>query len=773
MILGVLLPTEGQFAPLLEVPNSSEAQQETSGTLEGKIITINSHPLSDVEIVLTKLSDETKYLNRSNFGGTFRFPNLPTGHYQLQLRLEGFTSLIKLFEINKLETTSLDLTLTVAPLTEKITVTATKSQQRLTDIPNKVSILTHEDIKRSAALTVDDLLKQVSSFSLFRRTSSLVAHPTSQGVSLRGIGASGASRTLVILDGIPHNDHFGNWIHWGKIPQSQIETIEVAEGGLSNLYGNSAMAGVIDITTRKPAPKTMSITAQGGSRETANLDFFGSHQLGKFGFSAGGSVFNIGGYKLVRKTERGSVDTKFSSQHQTGNWRLNYSPNSTITWFHNGRFFNEERDNGTPLRENSTRETLLGGGVKAYTSDGSNWQANLFSHIQTFKSSFSKVLADRNSELLALVQKVPSKDFGINGQWQKRLSEKHLFSVGTDARWITADNIEDVYRTWGSLVGINDKDRLIQGTQTYASTFFQDLIALHPRLTLLLGARLDYWLNHKASYSQTLNTTNTTTVTSFANTSETTVTPRAGLSFRANEKLALRGSFHQGFRAPTLNELYRPYRVGNVQTNANENLRPERLTGVEVGFSYSATEKLLWRTGVFWNRLKDPISNVTISTTNSLITRQRQNLGSSLIQGIDTSIDYQASPQWNIRAHYVGSKATIETFSANTSIQGNRIPQVPKHRISLGVDYFNPKLANISLMSRYESHRFDDDLNQLKLGSFFVADLTAYRPIGDSSELFLSVENVFNRRYAVQAGSVTLLGTPTIVTGGIRFRLFN
>ena len=70
----------------------------------------------------------------------------------------------------------------------------------------------------SPALTLDDFLRRVPGFTLFRRTSSLVAHPTAQGVSLRGVGPSGASRSLVLADGIPLNDPFGGWVYWSRVP---------------------------------------------------------------------------------------------------------------------------------------------------------------------------------------------------------------------------------------------------------------------------------------------------------------------------------------------------------------------------------------------------------------------------------------------------------------------------------------------------------------------------------------------------------------------------
>jgi outer membrane receptor protein involved in Fe transport len=663
---------------------------------------------------------------------------------------------------------SLGVTLTLVPLTETMTVTATRTEQKLGDVPVHVSVLTRDDIQRSAALTVDDLLKQIPGFSLFRRTSSLVSHPTTQGVSLRGIGASGASRTLVLLDGVPHNDHFGNWVYWSKIPQSQIETIEIAEGGLSNLYGSSAMAGVINIVTKKPERKTIAIKGQGGMRGTGDADFFGSHEFGRFGVAVGGSLFRTDGYNLVRKQQRGSVDTKAASRHETVNWRLDYSPTSNITVFHNGRFFDEDRDNGTPLQENSTRETYLGAGLRAHTSDGSQWQANFFSHIQTFKSSFSAITASRDSETLTLLQDVPSNDIGVNVQWSRRFADAHRISVGADARWIKADNNEDVFLP----TGVNNRDRFIMGKQLYSGVFFQDFITPAPRLVFVLSARIDYWRNFDASQKEIVNTTQQPTVTDFPDTSQTTVTPRAGILFHVTKNFSLRGAFYQGFRAPTLNELYRPFRVGNVQVNANEDLGPERLTGGEVGFNHTITKNLFWRVTGFWDRLKDPISNVTLSATPMLITRQRQNLGRARIRGIDSDIEYRLNPQWKLWSRYLFDEATVERFSAESAIEGKLIPQVPKHRASLGLDYFNPAWANVSVQGRFESVRFDDDLNQLKLGSFFVTDLTVSRPLGERWDVFLSVENLFNRRYAVQATPVELLGTPIIMSGGVRFHIF-
>ena len=742
------------------------------GVIEGWIATPDGRRVADARVTIVRGKGVRgkgglDQMTRSDAKGRFRFRDLEAGTYEIRAARQGFERLKQLVEVKGGETVSLNLTLVLAPVTARITVTATRTEQKLGDVPSQVSLLTADDIKRSPALTIDDFLKQVPGFSLFRRTSSLVSHPTTEGVSLRGIGASGASRTLVSLDGVPLNDHFGNWVYWSKIPQSQIETIEIAPGSISSLYGSSAMAGVIHIQTRRPEPRTMVITGKGGMRGTGHLDFFGSHKVGPFGLGVGGSLFRTGGYKLVREEERGPVDINATSRHETLNWQFDYSPTSKTRWFHNGRFFDEDRGNGTLLQVNSTRETYLGGGLWARTSEGGELQTNVFSHFQTFKSSFSRVGPDRATETLALVQDVPSNNIGVNTLWTRRFAGSHQLALGADLRRAKANNLEEVFLS----SGLNIRDRFIVGKQLYTGFFIQDLVKPSPRLVLVFSARVDYWRNFGASSEQILNTTQETTLTRFPDTSTTTVSPRAAMLFRLTDRFSLRGAFYQGFRAPTLNELYRPFRVGNVQTNANANLGAERLTGVEAGFNHSLGRRFFWRATGFWNRVKDPISNVTLSATPALILRQRQNLGRLRVQGIDAEIEYRINTQWGVRTRYLLNEATVSDFSANREIEGKFIPQVPKHRASLGLDYFNQKWFNVSVHGRFESSRFDDDLNRFKLGSFFVAGLAASKPLRDPWEVFVAVENLFNRRYAVRATPVALLGTPIIVSAGVRFHL--
>jgi outer membrane cobalamin receptor len=285
---------------------------------------------------------------------------------------------------------------------EPVVVSASRIEQLLKDAPTHVTIITREDIEQSTARTLDDLLRQIPGFSLFRRSSSLVTHPTAQGVSLRGIGPSGVSRTLVLLDGIPLNDPFGGWVYWSKVPLEGIERIEVVRGGGSGLYGNYALGGIINIITRRPEARLVQAKLDLGTRNSVDADLLASHVAGPWGVSVEGSYFRTDGYKIVREDQRGAIDINADTSHETFNGRIEYTSSSTSSLFLAGSFFHEDRGNGTPYQTNSTEAGYIGTGGRLKTVDGSDWQFNLFSHLQTFNSTFSAAAPDRNSETPAL-----------------------------------------------------------------------------------------------------------------------------------------------------------------------------------------------------------------------------------------------------------------------------------------------------------------------------------------------------------------------------------
>lgn len=590
---------------------------------------------------------------------------------------------------------------------DTVVVTASGSPERLTDAVSPTSILTREDLGRSPALTLDEQLRQIPGFSLLRRSSSLSAHPTSQGVSLRGLGSNGASRTLVLYDGVPLNDPFGGWVYWNRLPLSSLEAVEVARGSLSQLYGSAAMGGVIQLLPRPPQPRTLEVTARGGDRYTGDLEVFaaGTPGGGRWGYSVDGRLFETEGFYTIAPENRGAVDRPAEVDFATVSGRVEGGRHHLAV-----NVFQEERGNGTALQTNDTRlRSLQVGGA------GGRWTWDAFGQAQRFVSTFSRILPDRSQEFLTARQ-----DFETTG-WGGATSFRSGsgFLAGLDLR--RAD--------W------------TDHHQTLAGAYVQQTWGATPRLDVLLGARLDLWESE---------------------TSRTRVNPRLGAVFRATEALTFRGSAYQGFRAPTLNELYRPFRVGNVETQANPELREETLTGAEIGADLHPSSAVFARLSLYRHRIDGAVGNVTLSTTPQLITRRRENLDQVDARGLEAELRLRPREPWQLEVSYLYTDSRVEKT-------GLYLPQVPRHQGSLGLGYTGRPVAAL-LAGRYIGPQFDDDLNELPLRGAFVIDLSLRRPFGDHLEVFLSAENLFDRKVVTGRSPVETLGSPRLVQMGVKVR---
>ncbi len=449
---------------------------------------------------------------------------------------------------------------------EPVVVSAGRIEQRLRDVPANVTVITKQDIQKSAARTVDDLLRQIPGFSLFRRSSTLVNNPPSQGVSLRGIGPSATSRTLVLLDGVPFNDPFGGWVYWSKVPLESIDRIEVTRGGGSGVYGNYALGGVINIVTRRPEARVAQAKLDLGTRNTVDADLLASHVMGPWAASLEGSFFRTDGFKVVREDQRGAVDIDADSSHETFNGRVEYTPSLASSLFLAGSFFHEDRGNGTPLQVNSTEAGYVATGGRLKTSEGSDWQLTLFSHLQSFHNTFTRIFNNRNSEALTNDQDVPSTALGGSLQWTKQPLPQHLATAGIDWRRIEGESDDGLFNSVGT--AITDQ-RNAGGVQNFFGLFAQDIFKVTTRLEVTAALRFDYWRNSNGFRTETVLASGKVTQTDYNTKNETNISPKLAILYRATDELSLRGSFYQAFRAPTLNELYRQFRVQQVVTLGN------------------------------------------------------------------------------------------------------------------------------------------------------------------------------------------------------------
>ncbi|HEV2666124.1 MAG TPA: TonB-dependent receptor, partial [Blastocatellia bacterium] len=655
-------------------------------------------------------------------GGQFTLA-LPPGDYELRVSADGFSVFRQRVSLNSPQAT-VNVTLEPATVAETVTVTPARAELRLSVAPASVSVFDAKDVSNAAAQTFDDLLRQAPGFSIFRRSSSIVANPTTQGVSLRGAGASGASRTLVLSDGLPLNDAFGGWVYWDRVPRAAVDRIELVRGGSSDLYGSDALSGVINVISRPPTQRVINAEAAYGNRDTADTTFFASDKWKGFSASVAGEAFRTDGYFVIAPEIRGTADDLAASKHRAITLRLQNDWNATDSIFIRGSLFDEDRRNGTKAQTNDTASESLAAGGRFRTAEGSDWNLTLFANQQRYHQTFSAVAADRNSEALNRLQFVPSRDVGVSFNWSRVSFEKHLLVAGVDVRGVR---------------GVSDETAIVSnrattfsssgGRQRRAGFFIQDLFSISPRWSLSVNARYDNWRDSSAASVSRNLTTGAITPRFFPARSQDAFSPRMSLIFRPAEQFSLRASAYRAFRAPTLNELYRGFRVGDTLTNANANLVAERLTGGETGMTWTPNNRVNARVTGYWTEIINPISNFTLSVTPALITRERRNLGRTRSRGVEAEADFNVSTYWRISAGYLFADAIVRRAPQDVTLEGLWIPQVPRHQFTLQTVYSTPRYLTAAMQFRASGKQFDDDRNLLPLGGFAVFDLTVARPL--------------------------------------------
>jgi outer membrane receptor protein involved in Fe transport len=683
---------------------------------------------------------------------------------------------------------NLTVVLEAAGLREDVTVTAARTAQRLSDVSASVSVLRTDDIRQSPAVAVDDVLRQVSTFSLFTRASSIVSNPTSQGVSLRGIGPSGVSRTLVLLDGVPFNEPFGGWVYWTRVPLESTERIEVVDGPSANVYGNYALGGAINIGTVKPSRQMLDVRTQYGSKASPKFDFFGGDVWGKVGLMVDGSFFRTDGFPIVIENERGAVDDKANDAFKNLNVKADFTASPSVNGFVRTGYFHENRDNGKHSTIDGTEEAnnttwkYVSGGVRLVLPDSSSLQATAFGNFEDYFSNFLAVPAatpPRSLGRMSLNQTVPTKDTGGTVQWSKALS-KNLFQVGTDWHWVRGDSNEDALdAVRGQTVTLH---RVSGGTQRNFGGYLQDVIAPVDKLEITLSARLDSWSNYDAHNLETNVPSGTPGPNNNPNLpgqDDTVVTPRAAAIYHASEKVSVWGDIGSGFRAPTLNELYRRFSKGTVLTLPNNLLGPERLVGGELGVNLEPMKNMSARVTFFDNHVHNPVANITVSTVGANVTVQRQNLGETEIHGLQMDAEYRVTSRWRVWGGYLYDHATILENPANPAIVGKFLQEVPLNRGTFRISYQNPKFAFITFGIQAVGLQYDtgDDTNTRAvpgysypgLPAYATTELTISRTLGKNVDVFFAAQNMFDQQYIV-ATLPTTIGSPVLINGGVRVK---
>jgi outer membrane receptor protein involved in Fe transport len=629
-----------------------------------------------------------------------------------------------------------------------------------------------EELK--ANVRTDEALKQAPGVSLFRRTGSGAANPTTQGISLRAIAPSGAGRALVTLDGAPQNDPFGGWVIWSALPPEGLDGVTIVRGAGAGPYGAGALTGVVALQERGAGEGLQAADVSVGQRHSYRGVVAGGSE--NFLFTLGASETD--GYHPVRGPRQGAADTRLELKDHFGAVRAQREFGGVQAAFRLSGYQVEQEAGLAGARSNATGGAASLTIAKTPAQGVGGWRLQAWARRSDLENSSVAVAASRATTTPANSQySAPTWGYGVNAAVQGVLDALN-WEAGVDMRIANGEEHE-LFRFMN---GAFTRDRTAGG-KTFVGGGYLEAAYDHGPWIVTGGVRLDYSSNTAAQRIERDAVTRAITLNQTTpSRNDTTPTARFGVRYEFGDSLYLRSAAYAGFRPPTLNELHRPFRVGNDITEANPLLKPETLQGVEAGIGGDGPVR--WGATLFYNRLKDPITNVTIGVGPGTFLpqagfipaggtlRQRQNAGEIEAWGVEAEASgrFAEAFSWRVAGDY--TDAEVHGGRSAPQLTGLRPAQTPKWTLTAGAEWRPIEPLSLSADLRYESGRWEDDLNSRRLSAGTTVDARAGWRVRADTEVYVAVENLLDEKVEVgeTADGVESFSAPQTFRIGVSIR---
>ena len=630
----------------------------------------------------------------------------------------------------------------------EISVTATKTQRFVSEVPASINIITEQDINSSVATSADELLKNIAGVD-FKHSVGFMSTGTTNKITLRGFGGGTEGRTLLLVDGIPMNDSYFSGVEWNQIAVDDIKRIEVVKGAGSALYGSNALGGVINIITKKPKKQKTDISFGYGSLNTKIGSATMSDKIGNFGYYISGQLLNSEGYMADYGTNLKSNSEKRGADRQNATVKVNYdiddtsSLGATYLYFHNktlGVFNIVEGYNPYDQKMNTYQARY----TKTFEND-SDLSVTLFKKLS--ETSYDSLNSAKTSISYADTGNID--EFGGTLQYTYPLNAMNTITAGIDFQFSYAKSKDD-YST-GKIV-------TVEGNQDYQAVFLQDEIFIGKDWVINIGGRVDSYKNHSGKgHDETQTPTSDTT---YASRTFTAFSPKVGVLYHLTKDTSIKGSVGKAFRAPTIYDLYRTWVYGSYVYASNPNLDPETVVSYELGIEQNINDRGVFSVTAYQSDAKDFIYSITPDPAVPT-QKEKKNVGKVQIRGIETEFDFQLTNTLKFNANYTFNESVIKEFKENTALENKFLTDVPKHKASFGLAYQNPNIINAKTTVRYVGDRYSDDANtESKIyKSYTMIDLKLSKKLNKNTDLEISVDDLFNstyKEYYVSPGRVIL-----------------
>ena len=622
-------------------------------------------------------------------------------------------------------------------------------------------VIDRQRLQDSASGRIESVLGDVAGFQQFRRSDSRSANPSAQGATLRALGGNASGRTLVLLDGVPMADPFFGYIPFSALVPDRLSVVRVARGGGIGAFGAGAVAGTIALAsaTRAQLPG-FAASAFYGSRDSTELSASITPDLGNGYVSLSGRWDRGDGFQTTPKDQRVAATVPAAYDGWSTNLRAVAPISATSEVQFRATLFEDQRT----LRFAGADNSSQGQDASIRYIDRGRWQVDALAYVQV--RNFSNIVISSSTFRRTLDQRnTPSTGIGGKIELRPPVGEAHVLRVGVDSRFASGDMFEDAYNA-NSASNPATFRRHAGGQQWTRGIFVEDdwtPAGPDGRLVLTGGVRADRWSISDGFYRQVSATSGVGTSSDYADRSDWEVSGRAGALYRASDVIALRGAAYSGFRLPTLNELYRPFVVFPITTQANDALTPEKLKGAEVGIDLTPAPGISLSATGFINRLDDAVANVTLTAT----TRQRRNIDRIVAKGVELTADATLGAM-RLSASYAYSRSRVH--APGEAFDGLTPAQSPRHAASATIAYSPAQGPTLSTTLRYVAKQYEDDLQSDVLPHAITVDAIARLPLAGGVTLVARGENLLDETIVTRnAGGSMDLGTPRTLWIGVSF----
>ncbi|HET6244787.1 MAG: TonB-dependent receptor [Bacteroidetes bacterium] len=664
--------------------------------------------------------------------------------------------------------------LTLEELMNMEVVTASGSEQKITEAPATMLVVTSRQISERGYEQLSDVLRDLPGVDLIHTYGRA---PTF--ITFRGMYGDENKRVLLMIDGIVENSIMGGYEMAGPAYSLfNVDRIEIMWGPGSALYGANAFSAVINIITKKGA-EINGIHYQKGygsfNTQTENV-MFGLTKSGPpegaiIDLAVSASLYNTDGPRFTNRHPR------YSNSYVDNAWSFNGNVTHTIKKFKTtlgGRIYQTPSGWGTITASPTMLIGLPSQGM-GNTGNGGTMQAIFNGERPSLFESFARTAFLRsqftpNSKITLLVE----------GQYRKTGSEEnsYIYSNLPETGYLSRNPLTyfanriraDVSATFAiteqqrfSAGILYFQDNLERGVRGFVPDTLFDTIqnipvtnvyaTFKPREFTIqnnIGVFMQYILK-----TTLLNKTNFTAGWRIDNNSiyGNTLNPRAGIINQPNEKLTFKVLAGSAFRGPSNFELYTV--VGG--SIANPDLIPEKIQTYELNIIYYPIKILMVQGNLFQNHLKDIIvQDVPIGGGRSQIL----NIGTATTRGLEAKFEIIPSNSFSAFVNY-----TLQEGKQDDGNMENEIPNIARARANIGISMLLSDLVNISLIANWVGARSVAETNPLnKVNGYFIPNLviTTNKIFDNRVSASLNIENLFNQTYydpGIRAANGNFYGT--------------